>query len=141
MSALGQKRTWHQVRIMSALPPKADIAERRRQAVEQGPALRGRPLFHFGSIARVASFRLPPQLAGSVSAHVGCPPLLLALVGSLRLRRQLKHRRPLSLGQQRQEYDLPIRKLQCVVMSGNPLLVDLSKDCRGVVHHFTAPRE
>jgi hypothetical protein len=27
MSALGQKRTWHQVRVMSALPPKADIAE------------------------------------------------------------------------------------------------------------------
>jgi hypothetical protein len=27
MSALGQKRTSHQVRVMSALPPKADIAE------------------------------------------------------------------------------------------------------------------
>jgi hypothetical protein len=25
MSALGQKRTSHQVRVMSALPPKADI--------------------------------------------------------------------------------------------------------------------
>jgi hypothetical protein len=25
MSALGQKRTWRQVRPMSALPPKADI--------------------------------------------------------------------------------------------------------------------
>ena len=25
MSALGQKRTWRQVRTMSALPPKADI--------------------------------------------------------------------------------------------------------------------
>jgi len=25
MSALGQKRTWQQVRVMSALPPKADI--------------------------------------------------------------------------------------------------------------------
>src|SRR5215472_782594 len=28
MSALGQKRTWKCVRAMSALPPKADIAER-----------------------------------------------------------------------------------------------------------------
>jgi hypothetical protein len=27
MSALGQKRTSEQVRVMSALPPKADIAE------------------------------------------------------------------------------------------------------------------
>jgi hypothetical protein len=28
MSALAQTRTSHQVRVMSALPPKADIAER-----------------------------------------------------------------------------------------------------------------
>jgi len=28
MSALGQKRTLEHVRVMSALPPKADIAER-----------------------------------------------------------------------------------------------------------------
>jgi len=27
MSALGQKRTSHSVRVMSALPPEADIAE------------------------------------------------------------------------------------------------------------------
>jgi len=31
MSALGQKRTLRYVATMSALPPKADIAERRRQ--------------------------------------------------------------------------------------------------------------
>ena len=30
MSALGQKRTLRSVRLMSALPPKADIAERHR---------------------------------------------------------------------------------------------------------------
>jgi len=29
MSALGQKQTLKKVRLMSALPPKADIAERR----------------------------------------------------------------------------------------------------------------
>jgi hypothetical protein len=28
MSALGQKQTSHQVRVMSALPPKADIRRR-----------------------------------------------------------------------------------------------------------------
>ena len=30
MSALGQKRTSHQARVMSALPPKEDITERDR---------------------------------------------------------------------------------------------------------------
>jgi hypothetical protein len=30
MSALGQKQTLEHVRVMSALPPKADIAERDR---------------------------------------------------------------------------------------------------------------
>ena len=35
--------------------------------------------------------------AGSVSAHVGCPFLLLKIIGALRLGRQLKHRRLLSL--------------------------------------------
>jgi hypothetical protein len=29
MSALGQKQTFKRVRLMSAIPPKADIAERR----------------------------------------------------------------------------------------------------------------
>jgi hypothetical protein len=28
MSALGQKQTWKHVRVMSALPPKADIRQR-----------------------------------------------------------------------------------------------------------------
>jgi hypothetical protein len=28
MSALGQKRTWRRILVMSALPPKADIGER-----------------------------------------------------------------------------------------------------------------
>src|SRR6516165_10745925 len=44
-----------------------------------------------------AGFRVAPQFAGSVSAHVGRPLLLLTLVSSLWLRRQLKHRRLLSL--------------------------------------------
>jgi hypothetical protein len=33
MSALGQKRTSHQVRVMSALPPKADIKRLRVHAL------------------------------------------------------------------------------------------------------------
>src|SRR6516162_7036569 len=86
--------------------PKADIAA--NYTPLEGPASRGRSLFHFGWIARVASCRVPPQLTGSVSAHVGCPLLLLTLVSSLWLRRQLKHRRLLTLRQQRQEYDLPV---------------------------------
>jgi hypothetical protein len=51
MSALGQKRTLKRVRPMSALPPKADIAERRRHVrfVPKADVLRcGRALFdHF----------------------------------------------------------------------------------------------
>jgi hypothetical protein len=27
MSAVGQKRTWRQIRVISALPPKADIGQ------------------------------------------------------------------------------------------------------------------
>jgi hypothetical protein len=34
MSALGHKRTSEHVRIMSALPPKADIAEHRRDVAK-----------------------------------------------------------------------------------------------------------
>jgi hypothetical protein len=30
MSALGHKRTWHQARVMSALPPKANMVQRGR---------------------------------------------------------------------------------------------------------------
>jgi hypothetical protein len=36
MSALGQKQTFPRVRLMSALPPKADIADRNRH-VRFGP--------------------------------------------------------------------------------------------------------
>jgi hypothetical protein len=47
-----------------------------------------------------------------VSAHVGDSLLFLKIVGTLRVSRQLKHRRLLSLSQQREENDLPIRKLR-----------------------------
>src|SRR6516162_3207164 len=86
MSALGQKQTSELVQPMSALPPKADIGTRPRPVP-----------FSFWIDPRVAGLSVAPQLVGSVSAHVGCPFLLLTLVGSLWLRRQLKHRRLLSL--------------------------------------------
>ena len=86
MSALGHKRTFRSVRAMSALPRKADIGTRPRPVP-----------FSFWIDPRVAGLSVAPQLVGSVSAHVGCPFLLLTLVGSLWLRRQLKHRRLLSL--------------------------------------------
>jgi len=37
MSALGQKRTSHHVRLMSALPPKADISRGERRLYSAGP--------------------------------------------------------------------------------------------------------
>jgi hypothetical protein len=91
---------------MSALPPKADIAERgchvryvpKADIAEwrEGTGITRLVPFHFGLTARVAGY-LAPQLAGSVSAHVGCPLLLLKIIDTLRLGRQLKHRRSLSL--------------------------------------------
>jgi hypothetical protein len=35
MSALGQKQTWHSEIVMSASPPKADIAERDGMSVDR----------------------------------------------------------------------------------------------------------
>jgi hypothetical protein len=76
-----------------------------------------------------------------VSAHVRCTLLVLKLARRLWLRRQLKHRSLLSLAEERQEYDLTIWKFQSIVMRGDPLLVDLAKDRRRVLHHFIAPSE
>jgi hypothetical protein len=59
----------------------------------------------------------------------------------LQLRRQLKHRSLLFLTEESQEYDLTIRKFQSIVMRGDPLLVDLAKDRRCMLHHFIAPSE
>ena len=79
MSALCQKRT------SRALFERKDALPIVLHA-DHGPAAR-------------QGFRVTPQLAGSMSAHVGCPLLLLMLVSSLWLRRQLKHRCLLSLSQ------------------------------------------
>jgi hypothetical protein len=44
------------------------------------------------------------------------------------LRRQLKNRSLLTLAQERQKYDLAVRKFQCIVMGGDFVFVDLPKD-------------
>jgi hypothetical protein len=85
MSALCQKRT----SLKDA--PRRSLLEQR-----VGTGITRPVPFHFGLTARVAGY-LAPQLAGSVSAHVGCPLLPLKIIGTLRLGRQLEHRRLLSL--------------------------------------------
>ena len=57
------------------------------------------------------------------------------------LRRQLKDRGLLTLVQQREQHDLPIRKFQRVVMRRQPFLVDLSENRALVVEHLGAPRQ
>jgi len=51
MSALGQKQTSGQVRAMSGLPPKADIAECER-ALGPGPPQRMSALYQRGKLER-----------------------------------------------------------------------------------------
>src|SRR5262249_17393089 len=67
-------------------------------------------------------------------------PLGLSLSGSLWLRWQLQNRGLLALTECCQQHDPTIRKLQCVVMHRNLLFVNLPKDRRLVLDHFTAPR-
>jgi hypothetical protein len=62
------------------------------------------------------------------SAYVGCPPLGFGLNDSLWLRWQLKNRGLLTLTQACQEHDLTVWKFQCIVMSDDPVFVDLPKD-------------
>jgi hypothetical protein len=57
------------------------------------------------------------------------------------LRWELKHGCRLTLAQERQQHDSPIRKFERIVMSGQPLLIDLSKDGRLVVNPPRLPPE
>jgi len=45
----------------------------------------------------------------------------------------------LSLAEGRQQYDLTIRKFQNIVVRGDLLLIDFSKNRRLVLHDFLAP--
>jgi len=90
-------------------------------------------------LSRVSVLRT--QLAWKVSAHVRCTLLVFKLMRSLWLGWQLKHRSLLSLTEERQEYNLTIWKLQSIVVRGDLLFVDLSKDRRLVLHQFFAPSE
>jgi len=59
MSALGQKRTWQRILLMSALPPKADIAERNR-AVRIGARI----------VSLVGSGEISPRVLGVKSSII-----------------------------------------------------------------------
>jgi hypothetical protein len=58
-----------------------------------------------------------------------------------RLRRKLKHRRPLTFKQVIQQHHLPVRKFQRVMMRMWVVLVHLPKDGRRVIDHFRLPRK
>jgi hypothetical protein len=55
------------------------------------------------------------------------------------LRRELKHGCRLTLAQERQQHSSPIRKFERIVMGGQSLLVDLSKDRRLVADRLGLP--
>ena len=57
------------------------------------------------------------------------------------LRRELKRGCCLPLAQERQQHGSPIRKFERIVMGGQHLLVNLSKDGRLVVDRFRFPPE
>jgi hypothetical protein len=75
-----------------------------------------------------------------VSADVGCSSLGFSLTGSFGFRRQLKNRSLLTLAEERQEYDLAVRKFQCIVMGGDLVFVDLPKNRRSVFYYLVVPR-
>ena len=82
--------------------PKADIAELGSRLVvlerRKGTGVTRPVPFCFGLPAMVAGFyRSTAACWKCVSAHVSCALLLLKIIGTLRLCRQLKHRRLLSL--------------------------------------------
>ena len=58
MSALGHKRTFSELCAMSALPPKADIAERRRHVRFVPLAV----IFHSGTTGRLIIALIPGRL-------------------------------------------------------------------------------
>jgi hypothetical protein len=57
------------------------------------------------------------------------------------LHRELKHGCFLTLAQEREQHGLTTRKFERIVMGGQRLLVDLSKDRRLVVCHLRLPPE
>ena len=67
-----------------------------------------------------------------LSAHVVEALLGIDLGRGRWLRRQLKHRRLLTLTSLRQENNAPIRKFERIMVHPRIVLVHLSKDCRRV---------
>ena len=76
-----------------------------------------------------------------LSAYVVDAPLGIFLGRGYRPRRQLKHRCRLTLAQQRQQHGPPVRKFERIVMRGQLILVDLSKNGRPVVDRLRPPAE
>ena len=180
MSALGQKRTLNRLHLMSALPPKADIAGAMRN-------VRFVPEADIGAAARHAHSDIGPKglragtrheatnsgvaAAVDIGPHNGraktvglgyhgrvrprgpsdhwreqstykCDPLLgICLNSSPRLRRQLKNCSLLAFSHTCQEHDLAVRKFQRIVMSDDPVFIDLPKDRRLVLDHPIPPTQ
>jgi hypothetical protein len=126
---------WRPVTKSSNTPPDARF-KHCEDAYFPGPP-------HVGSsLARekIGRFlRRPTQVCPQLSAHVGDALLDICLGRGHWLRRQLQHCCRLTLAQDRQQHGPPIRKFERIVMCGQLVLVDLSKDCRLVVDCLRLP--
>ena len=85
--------------------------------------------------------RRPTQVCPQPLAHVGDALLGIRLGRGSWPRRQLKHGCRLTLAQACQQHGAPVRKFERIVMCGQLVLVDLSKDCRLVVDCLRLPPE
>jgi hypothetical protein len=47
----------------------------------------------------------------------------------------------LTVAQGRQKHNLAVRKFQRVVMNERVILINLTKDCRPMLDHFSAPKQ
>src|SRR5216683_5179048 len=74
----------------------------------------------------------------SPSAREGRAALLFVFAHCRRARRKLQDGRLLTFAKRSQKHDLPVRKLQCVVMHMRRFLIDLTEDRRHVLEAFHA---
>jgi hypothetical protein len=102
------------------------------------------------ALDKLRGFSLWPKKVGrptggltglALSAHVGDALLGICLSRGHWPRRQLKHRCRLPLAKERQQHGPPVRKFERIVMHGQLVLVDLSKDGRLVVDCPCLPPE
>src|ERR1700738_4829380 len=81
----------------------------------------------------------PNTLAGGESADVRDPLLSLCLGCGSRLCWKLEHRCFLPFKHVRQEHDLPVWKLQRIMMGSRVVLIDLPEDRRRMGDHIRLP--